>query len=139
MDVRGGLRVAYSNQKWINLNLLFENSPVRDVTQLYWNHTKTHKLKLKMFSKYFRFPSVLINSRIMFFCYKTSSGISYCVRTDMGMCLGAALLCSFRAGSDLGLVSRWGWELCQLGSSSQARTRCGPWQGNRLGFRIMFI
>ena len=50
---------------------------------------------------------------------------------DMVMCLhtwcSPALLCSFMAGSDLGLVSRWGWGLCQLGSSSQIRTRCGLW------------
>ena len=33
--------------------------------------------------------------------------------------LGTALLISSRAGSDLGLVSRLVWGLCQLGSSSQ--------------------
>ena len=40
--------------------------------------------------------------------------------------LGAALLCSSRAGSDLGLVSRLVWGLCQVG------TLCGPWRGNSL-------
>ena len=44
--------------------------------------------------------------------------------------LGTALLFSSRAGSDLGLVSRLVWGLCQLGSSSQVGTHCGPWWGN---------
>ena len=46
--------------------------------------------------------------------------------------LVAALLTSSRVGSDLGLVSRLVWGLCQLGSSSQVRTRCGPWRDNSL-------
>ena len=46
--------------------------------------------------------------------------------------LGAALLCSSRAGSDLGLVSRLVWGLCQLGSSSQVGTCCGLWRGNSI-------
>ena len=46
--------------------------------------------------------------------------------------LGASLLCSSRAGSDLGLISTLVWGLCQLGSSSQVGTHCG-W-GNSLGW-----
>ena len=46
--------------------------------------------------------------------------------------LGAALLCSSRADSDLGLISKWGCWLCQFGSSSHFGTRFGPWQGNSI-------
>ena len=50
--------------------------------------------------------------------------------------LGTALLCNSRAGSDLGLVFRLVWGLCQLGSSSQVGTRCGPWRGNSIYYYV---
>ena len=43
--------------------------------------------------------------------------------------LGTALLCSSRAGSDSGLISRLVWGLYQFGSSSLVGTRCGPGLG----------
>ena len=51
---------------------------------------------------------------IFYLFYPPYSIISSCVRT-VDSTLGAALLCSSRAGSDFWLVSRWGWGLCQLG------------------------
>ena len=40
--------------------------------------------------------------------------------------LGTALLCSSRAGYDLGLVSRWGWGLCKLGSQLNILVNTNP-------------
>ena len=47
--------------------------------------------------------------------------------------LGAALVCSSKAGSDFGACIQMSWGLCQLGSTPQVGTRCGPRRGNSLG------